>query len=194
MNVELRLSSSEDAHVIRNLWPLYQHDVSEFDPSLVPNRHGLFGVDDGVTTLAGQSHAQDPWWRDPQSLFPYLVLVDGTPAGFDLIAARPRLPTGVDADFVVHEFFVLRGFRGKGVAERAAVEGFDRHRGRWEIVTWPTHARAIAFWRRVVGRCAPNGHSEEEVDHPWGRRVAFRFDNRGGATKPQAPREGFDRR
>ena len=194
MRVELRLSSGEDAHIIKNLWPLYQHDVSEFDPGLVPNRHGIFGADDGVTTLAEHAEAQDPWWRDPASLFPYLILADGIPAGFDLVAAQPRLPAGIDADFMVHEFFVLHAYRGKGVAARAALEGFDRHRGRWEIVTWPAHARAIAFWRRMVGSYAANGHSEEEVDHPWGRRVAFRFDNSGGPSNLPTERTASGRR
>ena len=44
MNVELKLSTDQDAHVIKNLWPLCQHGVSEFDASK-PNRHGLFSVD-----------------------------------------------------------------------------------------------------------------------------------------------------
>jgi len=179
VNIEVKLSGAEDAHVIKNLWPLYQHDVSAHEPSLVPNRHGLFGVDDSVTTLAKHADAQEAWWRDPKSLFPYLVRVDGSPAGFNLVAARPRIPDGIEADFIVHEFFVLNAWRGKGVAERAALEGFDLHRGRWEVVTWPTHARAIAFWRRVVGSFVSTRHSETQVDHPWGRRVAWTFDNSG---------------
>jgi aminoglycoside 6'-N-acetyltransferase I len=179
-NARLELTRHGDAHIIKNLWPLYQHDVSEFAADLVPNRHGLIGVDDSVTTWAGLGDQQDPWWSEPASLFPYLVLVDGWPAGFNLVAGRPRVPEGRDVDFVVHEFFVLHAYRGRGVAEGAAVQGFDLHRGRWEIVTWPTHARAIAFWRRVVRGYAPNGHTEGLVDHPWGRRVAFRFDNGGG--------------
>ena len=62
-------------------------------------------------------------------------------------------------------------------AEQAAIAGFNRHRGKWVILTWPTHARAIAFWRRVVSSYAANGHSEQEVDLSWGRRVALSFDN-----------------
>ena len=91
-------------------------------------------------------------------LFPYLILVDGCPAGLNMVAARSRLPQEIDADFVVHGFFVLHAFRGKGVAERAATEGFDRHRGKWEVVTYPTHARSIAFWRRVVSSYRPGGY------------------------------------
>jgi aminoglycoside 6'-N-acetyltransferase I len=179
VNIEIKLSDNDNAYIIKNLWPLYQHDVSEFETGLVTNRHGLFGVDDSVTTLAKHADMQAPWWREPESLFPYLILVDGYPAGFNLVAARARLPEGIAADFMVYEFFVLHAYRGKGVAERAAIEGFNLHRGKWVIVTWPTHARAIAFWRKVVSRHTPNRHSEQEVDLSWGRRVALSFDNAG---------------
>lgn len=30
-DVELVLSRDDDAHIVKNLWPLYQHDVSRFD-------------------------------------------------------------------------------------------------------------------------------------------------------------------
>lgn len=177
MKVELVPFGADDAHVLENLWPLYQHDVSEFDAS-VPNRHGIFGADDGTRTLAEHARSLRPWWSDRSSLFAYRIAVDGAPAGFNLIAARSRLPREIDADFVVHEFFVLHAFRGKGVAERAAVAGFELHRGRWEVVTYPTHARGIAFWRRTISRYAPASFSEQErADHPWGRRVCFRFEN-----------------
>lgn len=175
MNVDLRLSA-DGRRVIENLWPLYQHDVSEFDGA-VPNRHGIFSDDDRTTTLARHAESLEPWWRDPASLFPYLIVADGAPAGFNLIAARPRLPEGIPADFVVHEFFVLHAYRGRRVAERAAIQGFERHRGVWEVVTYPAHRRAIAFWRRAIGRSTSMRFSEAEIDHPWGRRVTFRFDN-----------------
>lgn len=181
MRVELRPASGEaDARAVRNLWPLYQHDLSAFDGAR-PNRHGVFGDDDRITTLAQHVTSLDPWWGDPASLFPYLVVAEGRPAGFSLIAARTRLPLGIPADFVVHEFFVLHAYRGCGVAERAALEGFERHRGAWEVATHPNHPRAIAFWRRVVGGYTSGRFSEAEIDHPWGRRVTFRFgsDNDG---------------
>ena len=176
MNIELKLSSHEDAHIIKNFWPLYQHDVSEFDGS-TPNRHGLFGVDDGVRTLAEHAETLNAWWADPQSLFPYLIVVDGCPAGFNLIASRARLPREIDADFVVHEFFILHPYRGTSVGEQAAVQGFTRHRGKWEIVTYPNHPRSIAFWRRVIKSYSGNQYTEHEADHPWGRKVVFSFEN-----------------
>lgn len=172
MDVALRLTSAADGHAIRNLWPLYQHDVSAFDGAR-PNAHGIFGGDD-VATLAQHGASLDPWWQSP-SLFPYLIVADGAPAGFCLVATGPYLPCPEHADFVVHEFFVLHAYRGAGVAEAAVTEAFARHRGRWEVVTYPNHPRGIAFWRRVVGRVASGQFEEREMDHPWGRKVVFRF-------------------
>jgi predicted acetyltransferase len=173
-DVELLLTTAEDAGPIRNLWPLYLHDISAHDGNL-PNRHGVYHASDDVRTLA----ELDPgdWWSKPRLLFPYLVRVGGIPAGFNLIATGPYVPTpGID--FVVHEFFVARPFRASGVAMLAAQRGIERHRGAWEIVTYPPAARAIAFWRKTLPACASGALQETEEDHPWGRKVVFRFDNR----------------
>lgn len=172
---QLQLSSASNAHIIQNLWPLYQHELSEFDGNR-PNAHGLFGAADDVTTLAQHAASLAAWWNEPRALFPYLILVDGRPAGFNLIAGRSRLPEGIDADFVVHEFFLLHAYRGQGVGELAATESFDRHRGRWEVVTYPNHVRAIHFWRKTISAHTSGRFSEAEADHVWGRKVVFGFE------------------
>ncbi len=42
MKIELKLSGADDAHIIKNLWPLYQDETSEFE-LLKPNSHGVLG-------------------------------------------------------------------------------------------------------------------------------------------------------
>ena len=76
MNVELRLTDEGGAGVIKNLWPLYVHDLSEFDGRMA-NRHGLLLADESVTTLTGHGETQNGWWKRPDALFPYLVVADG---------------------------------------------------------------------------------------------------------------------
>ena len=83
----------------------------------------------------------------------------------------------VEADFVVEEFFVLHAYRGEGVAEQAAIEGFNLHRGKWDVVTWLNNVRAIAFWRRVLNHYSSNKFVEGEEDRRSGRKVSFCFDN-----------------
>ncbi|MEM7165720.1 MAG: GNAT family N-acetyltransferase [Planctomycetota bacterium] len=182
MQVELRLAEERDAHVIKNLHPLYQHEIAEFEDTQ-PNDHGVLGADSSVTTLAQHVQALDGWWKRPDALFPYLILADGRPAGFNLIVARAQLPAAIDADFAVFAFFVLHAYRGSGVAAEAATAGFERHRGSWETVTYPGHDRAIAFWRKVHERYRPGAYSEVEKDHAWGRKVAFTFNNHGESSQ-----------
>jgi predicted acetyltransferase len=183
MNITLKLTTTQDAHIIKNMWPLYQHDVSEFDHAK-PNRHGLFGVGDEVKTLAQHSETLNTWWSDPAALFPYLILADGQPAGFNLVAGQPHFSNEIPADFVIHEFFILHAYRGAKIAETAATDAFDLHRGRWEVVTYPNHPRGIAFWRKTISRHTSASFTESEIDHPWGRRVVFRFANTPAEKSP----------
>ncbi len=176
MSVTLELTDEAAGRPIRNLFPLYLHDLSAHQ-SIALNEHGVHS-DEGLEDLAALADRQRGWWQRPGVLFPYLIRQGGLPVGFDLIAARQALPAGLDADFVVHEFFVARAVRGTGVAEQAALEGFARHRGRWEVVTEPANQPAIRFWRRVLERCCPGAVDEAERDHPWGRKRVWRFDNR----------------
>jgi aminoglycoside 6'-N-acetyltransferase I len=173
-DLELRLTTSDQAGPIRNLWPLYLHDISAYN-GRAPNRHGVLGDDPDLESWP------DPgaWWSQPGVLFPYLARVGGIPAGFNLISSGPHVPTpGID--FVVHEFFMTHAFRGDGTAVQAARLGIERHRGTWEVVTYPNAARPIAFWRKTLPACASGEVLETvEEDHPFGPRVVFRFDNRG---------------
>jgi len=178
MKFELRLTDDTNAYIVKNLWPLYVHEIAAHSET-VPNKHGVLLNDDSVADLGSQGETQKAWWKNSSTLFPYLILADGIPAGFNFIATKPYTPEGVDVDFVVYEFFVLHAFRGQGVAERAVCEGLDRHRGRWEVVTHPTNTRAIAFWRRTLGSYTSGKCNEREGDHSWGHKVIFTFENSG---------------
>ncbi|MDF1798227.1 MAG: GNAT family N-acetyltransferase [Planctomycetota bacterium] len=178
MQAPLELSTKNRSQVVKNLWPLYVHDLSDFDSHPV-NGHGVLGAGDEVRTLGEQGETLAAWWRNPEHLFPYLILTAGKPVGFNLIATGPYVPESIDADFVVHEFFVLRAHRGGGLARAAAHAGFDTHRGRWQVVTYPSHARAIAFWRRTIDEHTGGDFVEREGPHHWGQKVIWEFDNRG---------------
>ena len=175
MEVKLELTDNNNSYIIKNLYPLYLHDISEYDGSL-PNKHGLIDEPEEVKTLAQQGDVQNGWWKKPESLFPFLITVDNIPAGFNLIATHPHVPVeGID--FVVHEFFLLHGFRGKNVGEFAAIEGFNKFKGKWEVVTYPAQKAAIKFWRKVLKKYTNDKFTEREGNHPWGRKIIFHFDN-----------------
>ncbi|MGQ0552983.1 MAG: GNAT family N-acetyltransferase [Planctomycetota bacterium] len=175
--VEVLLTARAEAQPIQNLFPLYLHDIASYEHK-PPNRHGVLADDDRMRTWDELLEGQAAWWEKPGVLFPYLINATSLPAGFLFIASGPYVPTP-SSDFVVHEFFIAHAWRGSGVAAEAIRQGCARHRGRWEVATWPKASRALAFWRKTLPTCASGAVRETEEDHPWGRRVVFRFDNRG---------------
>ena len=176
MNVELKLTTKSEAQIIKNLIPLYLHDISEFD-GRHPTDHGLICDDGDLKTIAEQGEAHRGWWSASEIFFPYLIVADGKPAGFNLISRGAGVPKEIEADVIVHEFFITHAFRGTKVGEEAAVQGFDLFRGRWEVVTYPEHERAIGFWRKAIGRYMDGAFTESVGDHVWGKKVIFRFNN-----------------
>ena len=57
-------------------------------------------------------------------------------------------------------------------------EGFNKFKGRWEVVTYPKYNTAINFWRKVLKKYTNDKFTEREDNHPWGRKIIFHFDNK----------------
>jgi predicted acetyltransferase len=165
--ISLDQAAREERGALENLMQLYVYDWSE-----------LGGLDVGEDGRFAD-YPLDGYWRDDWR-HPFLIRVDGRLAGFVLVAARSRLTS----DAGVHdmaEFFVMRGYRRKGVGFAAACAAFDRFPGRWEIRQRDENAAATAFWRRAVARYT--GGRYEEVrwsDAAWtGPVQSFSTDDRG---------------
>ncbi|WP_438349952.1 GNAT family N-acetyltransferase [Paenibacillus sp. FA6] len=176
MQVTITLTDQNTKFIINNLYPLYLHDLSEIW-GWKPNKYGVF-EDDETLTLFEQNTVFDVWWTKPSILFPYLIKVDEVPAGFALVGTPPYTPHG--SDFYINEFFILRSFRGRGVAETAAVKVFDNHQGTWELQTNPreTNKRAQTFWRRIIHNYTVGNYKEETAEtRNDGNKIIYRFQN-----------------
>lgn len=134
--LEVRPAAPEEAPVLANLLELYAHDFS-----LIADLH--LGQDGryGYSRLA-------QYWTDPTRL-PFLVRVDGRPAGFALIARGSEI-SGDPEVWDVSEFFVVRRHRRRGVGAAVAHELWRRHPGRWEVRVMENNVPAIAFWAAAV--------------------------------------------
>jgi predicted acetyltransferase len=122
---------------------------------------------------------QNIWWEKPDILFPFLILVDGIPAGFTLIATPPHCYKGID--YFVNEFFLIQSLRGQGIAERVANIVFDQFNGNWELFTNPLEKNIAGqkFWRTTISNYT-NGVYIEENGETFDRyKLIFRFDNSG---------------
>ncbi len=117
--------------VLRELWQLYQHDLSEF-------RHGAPGLDGRFPPGRLPSYDGGP------GRVAYLARLGDVPCGFALVRGDHREPARMG------EFFVTRSARGRGTARAFAAEVLRRHPGRWEIPFQEENPRAAAFWRRLA--------------------------------------------
>jgi predicted acetyltransferase len=134
MQVEI-VEAHAMADIVRNLTPLYIHDLSAFTD---------FEVEDDGTFRAPPSFAA--YWESADR-HPFVLRADGKIAGFALIRQLEPDPLTFD----MGEFFVLRRYRRSGVGRTAACALFDRFKGRWEVRELIANLPAQGFWRRIIG-------------------------------------------
>ncbi|WIV12461.1 GNAT family N-acetyltransferase [Proteiniborus sp. MB09-C3] len=175
MEVRVVLANEENANIIKNIYPLYLHDLSEVYGN-VPNEYGIY-EDESIKTLAEQYDVQNIWFQKPNLLFPFIIMVDGKPAGFDLVSTGEYAPKGMD--YYVYEFFLLRPYRGKDIASIAAKQIFDKFLGKWGLYVAPsgTNLRAEKFWRKTINDYAKGKFEEKNGQTFDGYKLIFTFDN-----------------
>lgn len=175
MEVKVVLANKENSNIIKNMYPLYLHDLSEHYGN-VPNEYGIY-EDEPIKTLSEQYEVQNIWFEKPDILFPYIIMADEKPAGFMLIATSPYVPK--TTDHYVNEFFILRPYRGKNIGEIAAKQVFDKFSGRWELYTnhLSENIKGHKFWRKTVSNYTNNDYYESVGQTFDGKKLIFRFNN-----------------
>jgi predicted acetyltransferase len=176
--VRIEIAAAPDAFaIVRNLFALYAHDMSEFVD--------LDVEDDGrfVIPVSLASYWEGP---DASARHPFLVRADGKLAGFALvrrIAARP-------ASYDMGEFFILRKYRRTGLGRHVAYGLFDRFPGDWEVREIPSNTVAQTFWRRIIADYTRGAFTEgQEFFAAHGREfVVQRF--RAGQHRSASPSLG----
>jgi predicted acetyltransferase len=156
------VDARDSADVIRNLFRLYAHELSD-----------MAGIDIGEDGTFALPKSLDQYWTD-SSRHPFLVRADSKLAGFALVRA-------LDSNtFDMAEFFVLRKFRRAGAGKSAAWTLFDRFKGNWEVRELIANTPAQAFWRKIIGDYT-NGAFEDarEFFPAYGREfIVQRFRSR----------------
>jgi len=161
MNFELS-PADDDYAVAANLARFYIYDMAEhlgwhFPPD------GLFDSADRFANYWGKPgpNAWPPEWRG----HPFLIRVDGHPAGFALIKQIGG------ATFDMGEFFVGRQHRRRSLGRSAAIALFEKFRGDWEVREIPANVPAQAFWRRIIGDYTRGAFTESrEIFPAYGNR------------------------
>jgi predicted acetyltransferase len=131
---KLERISIESKAKLENLMSIYLHDLSEFAADLKINEDGKFEYD-GLEL-----------YFKSEDLTPYFITYQGEVAGFVLFNTGKYVPK--DIDYVVHELFLLKGLRNKGVANAAIKILLDAYKGKYRIVQISTNKTAVKFWTK----------------------------------------------
>jgi len=138
LEIAVRRAASEEQHVIANLLQLYMYEFSASQGTDL-NSDGRYEWD-----------GLDDYWND-RRLSPFLVLVDGSIAGFALIQGCSAITCQTDV-WDMEDFFILAKYRRRGVGIRVANDLMRQFRGQWEIRVLPGNGPALNFWRAAIAR------------------------------------------
>ena len=122
--------------VIANLLELYAHDFSEFHP-LELAADGRFGY-----------HDLPLYWSDPDR-HAFLVEVNGRLAGLVLLKTGSEV-SGDARVWDVREFFIVRGYRRRGIGMKVAHDVWRKFPGQWEVRVMESNRDAFKFWQRAI--------------------------------------------
>lgn len=134
-DIKLAEVEIEKMHILENLMVLYLHDLSEFSEDLKVNDDGKF-VYDGLE-----------FYFRTEELKPFFIYYRDEIAGFILLNSGQYVPMAID--YSVHEFFILKSFRKKGIGSIVIKKIFDAYKGKYKIVQLKNNKPAIAFWTNL---------------------------------------------
>ena len=135
MNLSLQAVLEVEKSILKNLYSLYLHDLSNFTSQLDIGEGGNFEYD-GV----------DGFW-ETDGLFPYFILLEKNIIGFMLIVERPFLKR--DYDFGVNDLFILNKYKGKGLGRQAIQELFRTKKGKCFVIELIENKPAVIFWKSI---------------------------------------------
>jgi predicted acetyltransferase len=118
------------------LLELYAHDFSEFH-HIELGADGRFGY-----------RRLPLYWSEP-GRHPFLVRMDGNLAGLVLVKRGSEI-SGNENVWDMAEFFVVRGYRRRGIGTEIAHEVWRRFPGLWEVRVMKSNGPARHFWERAI--------------------------------------------
>jgi predicted acetyltransferase len=156
VNLELIPATVEQKPILANLLELYAHDFSDFHPlQLGPD--GRFGY--SKLSL---------YWSEPDR-HPFLAVADGNLAGFALVKQGSEI-SGNEAIWDLAEFFVVRGYRRRGVGSEMARKLWTRLPGHWEVRVMDANRQAHQFWISSISAFTGNAFYSTQIEVlgvPW---------------------------
>jgi predicted acetyltransferase len=169
-HIEVICAGPEQESVLANLLELYAHDFSEFH-DLELGADGRFG------------YSELPlYWNEP-GRHPFLVWVEGKLAGLVLVKRGSEV-SGDESVWDVAEFFVLRGYRRRGIGTQIAHEVWRRFPGLWEVRVMQSNVSARDFWAHAISILTGEAIHPVRVEKDGKCWMLFSFESKRVAQQP----------
>jgi predicted acetyltransferase len=170
MQVTLARAGAAEMHIVRNFFVGYFYDMTQYDPNLIINEHGLpmwepFGLPGPRTA---DECAPFNWWiRDDCEH--YIIRADSHPVGF-VIILRDKNHLLPEIDQELMDFYVAPKYRRQGIGQQAARLAFELYQGMWQVFQLDLNTPARVFWQGVINEYT--GGQYENLDN--GTQQRFR--------------------
>lgn len=148
-DVKVEIIESEKENVLKNIVSLYLHDLSEYADDLKINSEGKF------------EYSGLHYYFTEKELTPFFIYWKSEIVGFVLLNSGKYVPG--DAEFSIHEIFVLKSFRGMGVAFSAVSKIAEMYQGKYRVEQLKDNLPAIRFWKSFYKKMNIDYVEKEEV-------------------------------
>jgi predicted acetyltransferase len=148
----VRVDADHERAALRNLYPLYLHDLSQWSTHYRLDEDGRWQP----------SYVDDFLSRPDCAAF--LIREDGAAAGFAWVGGGDFPRKRPDRDWRLAEFFVAAPFRRRGIGRAAAARVLDAFVGAWQLEVIDGNEPALAFWRGVLAERGPYAEEPGEGD------------------------------
>ncbi|UPK45526.1 GNAT family N-acetyltransferase [Paenibacillus pabuli] len=133
MNVQITRIDNSQKELFFNLYNLYLYDLSEFSGEELLEE----GKYDPTNTYLYLERAE---------LHPFFILYDGKVIGFVLVCSPPYVDD--DVDYTIQELFLVKKYRGQGLAAQAVNLVFAQFQGRFKVEQLANNLSAVSFWKK----------------------------------------------
>jgi predicted acetyltransferase len=154
--VEVVPATPQDRALIEGLMQFYIYDFSEMEPPASPSFE--FGPDGLFAPYPGLER----YWAEADR-HPLIIRVNGRVAGFALVNSHSHVDDG-HVERNMGEFFLARKHRGRGAADEAVRQIFQRLPGHWEVAVARRNTRALSFWPRAIAAAGARDIVKSEGD------------------------------
>ncbi|WP_339303394.1 GNAT family N-acetyltransferase [Paenibacillus sp. FSL R5-0519] len=133
MNVQITRILAEQKELFLNLFNLYLYDLSEYSGEDLLEE----GKYDPTNTYL---------YLERDELHPFFIQYEGKVIGFVLACSPPYVPE--DVDYTVQELFLVKKYRGQGLAAQAVDLVLAQFQGRFKVEQLANNAAAVSFWKK----------------------------------------------